>query len=542
MFIIGWNYLSIRSNENYPNFDQAYAAGFLEGALTAKQMYIQIKIRFPDPAPPQKVQRFFDENAKWEEEEKASGRHPDYWEQRSLLDVQVDGIYDGYMSKATGAMVRLFCLSDAQRNVTRYQVIVATYEYDVWDLSIVLPDDESKCFDEPLFRNECHGAERVDHCSALLKILPGYTDVMFSHVTWAGAQSMYRVYKAYDLNLHLSNGDLIPGHKVAMASYPGRFTSGDDFYITSARLAIQETTISIWDESLNKNIKPQSVYQWARSALATRLASWDPTFSMTCRSAEEWVEWYALYNSGLYNNQWMVFDYNRFTPGQPPEDGAFWIFEQIPGGGLSSDMTWWLRREGYWASYNIPYFKSIYEACGYPAKVEEWEPKAMSWEQAARAQIFRRDHHKVVDLASMARMMRYNDYKHDPISACNCTPPYTSQYTISSRSELLDKNGTYPFPSLGFRDHMGTDVKITSAALLDDHLGAAIICGPTYDQQPVFEWATTPLGPLDHEDYPEKYDFPFYIARMDVDGEMGFDYVPFDHLKNWCVCSKKFFS
>lgn len=413
--------------------------------------------------------------------------------------------------------------------MTRYQVIVANYEYDVWDLSIVLPEEGSKCYfdDDPNrpFKNACHGSERVDHCSALIKVLPDYEDVLFSHVTWAGAISMYRMYKAYDLRLHRSSRDasLIPGHKVAMSSYPGRFTSGDDFYITSARLAIQETTIAIWDESLNKNIKPQSVLQWARSALATRLA----------RSAEEWVELYTLYNSGLYNNQWMVFDYNKFHKGRGMDDGAFWIFEQIPGGGHAGDMTPMLREQGYWASYNIPYFKDIYELCGYPAKVIEWEAKAMSWEQAARAQIFRRDHVKVHDLTSMARMMRYNDYQHDPISSCNCTPPYTSQYTISSRSDLHDRKGTYPFPALAYRDHMGTDVKITGEALLDDHLGAAIICGPTYDQQPVFDWKT--LDPMDHEDFPERYDFPFYIARMDIDGEMDFDYTPFKHL-NCFVC------
>lgn len=103
--VLGWNYLSIRSNDQYSNADQSYAAGFLEGALTAKQIYIQIKIHYPDPAPPQKVQRFFDANAKWEEEEKKSGRNLDYWEQRTNLDIQVEGIYDGYMAVAKGAMV-----------------------------------------------------------------------------------------------------------------------------------------------------------------------------------------------------------------------------------------------------------------------------------------------------------------------------------------------------------------------------------------------------------------------------------------------------
>lgn len=105
---IGWNYLSIRTNEKYDNHDQAYAAGFLEGALTAKQIYIQIKIHYPDPAPPAKVQRFFDANAIWEAAEKKSGRNPEYWAQRTLLDTQVDAIYDGYMSVAKGRMVSLY--------------------------------------------------------------------------------------------------------------------------------------------------------------------------------------------------------------------------------------------------------------------------------------------------------------------------------------------------------------------------------------------------------------------------------------------------
>ena len=158
-------------------------------------------------------------------------------------------------------------------------MIVATYEYDVWDLSIVLPEEGDMCSNEVRYRNKCHGSERVDHCSALIKILPDHEDVLFSHVTWAGAQTMYRVYKSYDMRLHTLDGKLIPGHKVAMSSYPGRFTSGDDFYITSSRLAIQETTIAIWDESLNKNIKPQSVFQWARSALAYRMATYVKTRS-----------------------------------------------------------------------------------------------------------------------------------------------------------------------------------------------------------------------------------------------------------------------
>ena len=31
-----------------------------------------------------------------------------------------------------------------------------------------------------------------------------------------------------------------------------------------------------------------------------------------------------------YNNQWMAVDYNKFTPGQTPQDGLLVILEQIP--------------------------------------------------------------------------------------------------------------------------------------------------------------------------------------------------------------------
>jgi len=32
-----------------------------------------------------------------------------------------------------------------------------------------------------------------------------------------------------------------------------------------------------------------------------------------------------------YNNQWIVVNYNKFSPKKPLEDGALWILEQIPG-------------------------------------------------------------------------------------------------------------------------------------------------------------------------------------------------------------------
>ena len=60
---------------------------------------------------------------------------------------------------------------------------------------------------------------------------------------------------------------------------------------------------------------------------------------------------------------------------------------------------------------------------------------------------------------------RYNNFKHDPLSACNCTPPYSGENAISARSDLNPANGTYQFPFLGHRCHGGTDNKVIGATV-----------------------------------------------------------------------------
>ena len=50
----------------------------------------------------------------------------------------------------------------------------------------------------------------------------------------------------------------------------------------------------------------------------------------------------------------------------------------------------------------------------------------------------------------------------DPLSACNCTPPYSGENAIACRSDLNPANGTYPFDTLGHRNHAATDMKVST--------------------------------------------------------------------------------
>ena len=59
-------------------------------------------------------------------------------------------------------------------------------------------------------------------------------------------------------------------------------------------------------------------------------------------------------------------------------------------------------------------------------------------------------------MKSMIKLMRYNNFKKDPLSKCDCSPPYSGENAISARNDLNPKSGTYPFGALGHRSHGGT--------------------------------------------------------------------------------------
>jgi len=126
-----------------------------------------------------------------------------------------------------------------------------------------------------------------------------------------------------------------------------------------------------------------------------------------------------------------------------------------------------------------------------------------------RALIFARDHIKVTSLESMYSVMRYNDFRNDPLAACNCTPPYTAIAAIAARNDLNDPYGAYPVPPYGFRGSGAIDAKITSKRLMQ-RLEFVAVSGPTYDTQPPFVWSQTTgniANKLRHRGQPDAFKF-----------------------------------
>jgi len=245
-----------------------------------------------------------------------------------------------------------------------------------------------------------------------------------------------------------------------------------------------ETTNSIINTTLYDFVIPQSLMVWQRAMIANALA----------HTGEEWVTTFARYNSGTYNNQWIVLTYDMFVPGQPLSDGLLWICEQIPGNVSFWDVTHILER-GYWASYNVPAIEYIYIKTGQAAYAEQQGPQ-FSYDLDPRARLFRKMANRCNNLTTTQRFMRYNDYENDPLEQDNPT------WAIMARADLLQQN---PSPFGGY------DTKVANFDMMVN-LVSLIQSGPTHDQVPVFSWQPW-SSKYCHTALPEAYDFDWVYVQ-----------------------------
>jgi len=89
--------------------------------------------------------------------------------------------------------------------------------------------------------------------------------------------------------------------------------------------------------SLYNLLTPKSLFVWQRVRVANAFAN----------NGNEWVDLFSKYNSGTYNNQWMILNSNLFIPNQPLQQNLLIILEQIPGDIKSKDVTSILERGSF---------------------------------------------------------------------------------------------------------------------------------------------------------------------------------------------------
>ncbi|KAA0716181.1 putative phospholipase B-like 2 [Triplophysa tibetana] len=396
----------------------------------------------------QRLKHYINTNLQWVTQQMDTHTNSSYWHQVRLALLQLKGLEDGYNGQVD--------FPSGSFSIDPFGFLLFQMGGDLEDLEAAL--------------NKSSGvrAKGSGSCSALIKLLPDNRDLLMSHDTWNNYQSMLRIIKKYNFTYRTSpDGDrVIPGRVQAFSSYPGSIFSGDDFYILSSGLVTMETTIGNSNDDRWKLVKPQdAVMEWLRNIVANRLAESGPA----------WAKIFSMYNSGT-------------------------------GLMVNADKTEELLKSGYWASYNIPYFEEVFNASGGQELLQKYG-LWFSFSENPRAQIFRRNQTLITDIESMVRLMRYNNYKEDPLSVCDdCVPVQNGENAISARSDLNPANGTYPFGALRQRAHGGTDMKLTGYEMMK-HFEMLAVSGPAWDQVPVFQWSTSPYSKLLHMGHPDRWDF-----------------------------------
>ena len=483
----GWDFLTISSYEKPDNkFDdsiKSYGMGYLEGVLNKDRIFsvyrnlMYFSFYDEDNKFPENLIQYLTKNLAYMKEKSLKYKDEDpYWEHVYYIYKQMLGMFDGYNSVAE---------NEKKIDLIYFQMVVANA--DIEDAMTKRPNFKNMTLEEIRLYTALH-----THCSALVKVANDLSDVWIGHNTWTTYGTMIRTFKEYRF---VSNKRNEKSKVVAFSSYPGSLSSVDDFYYLDSNLVVMETTNSNFNDTLYDLLKPESLLTWVRVMIANRLAS----------SGREWVDLFKRENSGTYNNQFQVLDLNKIdTNKKEIKEEAFMVIEQLPEYTESGDATHFLTK-GYWPSYNIPYFKTIYEKSGYVEIIENNPSSFDSYDYSGsdRPVIFRREQTNVNSLEDFKKIMRYNHYQEDECSKKNAA------WTIASRYDL-NVNGVGRPLCYG-----AIDVKFVSVKEITEGKNIVhIISGPSNDNQPTFSWSNTTChesNPIRwyHEDVVDTWNFPW---------------------------------
>lgn len=472
----GWSYLEVETNHAVDDGVQAYAAGVLEAHLTRELMENHWLNIFGGYCRGnryycRRLRRFFDLHIGFSQVMQDTHRDTDsYWRMVDLQMTQLAGLNDAFENEVLNYTSRV-------RRTSR--VLFLSAIGDLLDL------------EHKFGRLKDTNSLATLTCSALIKLAPENRDIYFAHTSWFTYKSLLRVQKKYKFHWHTAvqgtlQGPVVPGHTITMSSYPGCLNSFDDFHLTSGGLAVMETSLWNSNHQLLRHVHPKAgPLTWVRNMVASRLST----------SGSQWAAIFSRFNSGTYNNQWMILDYKLFEPRRSLQPGTLWLVEQLPGLMESADITSVLMKQGYWASYNEAYLPPIAAETRPPG----WQRGRDHYALDPRARAFRSMQEHATDMEAMKALMRFTSRSGVCPVPCNNSQLTANEFeSMSPRFDLL-----LLYPS------GGSDTKVTNRGLFE-FLEFEAVCGPSSQGVPPFSWSRSPFRRLAaHYGQPDLWNFGF---------------------------------
>jgi len=236
---------------------------------------------------------------------------------------------------------------------------------------------------------------------------------------------------------------------------------------------------------LYDTIVAQKVLTWMRVYYAM----------LTADNGKEWTENYIIQNSGTYNNEYIVLDAKKFTPGVKPQSDLMWMIEQLPSMYHSEDITSQFVQKNWWPGINTPYFQDIYDAANYTAQNSSY----WTYYDQPRYKLIVQHQGDIVDYKSFQKFMRLNDYTNP--NEANYGEPAQG---IEARYDLRPPNGTI----YGKRNHFGgLDSKTSTINRLLKTLSFDAINSPVYENLPAFNFDDWPN--ISHTGLPSTWKYPW---------------------------------
>jgi len=330
------------------------------------------------------------------------------------------------------------------------------------------------------------------HCTGLIFMEKNYQDVYVSHDSWSAYNTMNRMLKDYEI---ISNSKSAVASRWTFSSNAGLLLSMDDFWIMNSGLVVIETTLHTWNTTLyDLYCKPESVLSWIRVSAVNLIA----------KNGQDWAKFFNIANSWTYNNQYMVVDTNKFTRGEKPKEGFLVTTEQVPGYYVVGDRTDELAQRRWVPSINTPFYAEVYNASGYPEKVNETQCDYWSYERCARHLIMKRDViNKIKSYADFKTFMRNNDWSTDPLSNKDPAEAITSRYDLRPDECLHMGTMTMCPNAFGGIDAKTTNMDLAKGLLFDT------ISSPQYETQPVWEFGTERFKNVRYTGLPKVWKFPW---------------------------------
>lgn len=491
----GWIKLFLQTSDStsVSNDVRMYAAGFIEGLLTATRIsqfysnfYQTIMKDETNAQALTSIRKVFEDEIEFVK--KNSNLRPGvmstepedpYWKHMRYQFMQMWAMKDAYNFAAQAKGVRTLDLVDfmvinshaelpglmqaytpeAVRKRRAFQKNPTSFLYKGTTLkSSVLMDNAT---DTQVDHDWEERLIKRGRCSALVRLAPEGRDLMVGHTTWGDYTKMTRIFKYYNFDL---SGAHTKAKTIGFSSYPGCISSTDDFYLMDNGLVVMDTSLEVLNRELYNRVPdfPSNAHvpDFMHVMTSNRMAA----------SAPHWASLFSEKNSGIGNAQWMAVDYNRFVPGKPVPDNTLWVVEQVPGMSFKKDVTYFLREKGYFASYNRPFFPEVRTASGH-TQAEAKYGALYSYENGPRASIFKKVAPLSQHLMDMRGIMNRNVWPNEGVT------PSDPGHAISARMDL----GFSKIPNGGI------DAKVVNRCLFRA-MQCQAISGPPHVDQGVFKW------------------------------------------------------